>query len=169
MLLSVSCPPDWATCFEFSSWPDLGWPPSPTAHQNPHRNTLAPARESSFSSGCGCSDFRAPSLAKRKGRWVGEGLGECPVRVRFHDDGHQMTERTDLITSECYDRLSSFGDDIESSTRLPSGLLIVKLTYDRVLCVENLARRSPRIGRANQTRTPAQIQFDSFTSEPDSS
>ena len=90
------------------------------------------------------------------------------MRVRFHDDSHQMTERTDLITSDRCDQLSSFGDEIESSTHLPSGLLIVKLTYNRVLCRENLPRRSPWIGRANQTRTPNQIQFDSFASEPNS-
>ena len=90
------------------------------------------------------------------------------MRVRFHDDSHQMTEETDLMTSDCSDQLSSFGDDIESSVHLPSGLLMVKLTYNRVLCRENLPRRSPRISRANQTRTPDQIQFDSFASEPDS-
>ena len=92
--------------------------------------------------------------------------GEGPGRVRFHDDSHQMTERTDLMTSDRCDRLSSFGDDIECSTRLPSGLLVVKLTYNRVLCGENLQRRSPWISRANQTRTPDQIQFDSFASKP---
>ena len=114
----------------------------------------------------GGSDLRAPLLAKRRGRWVGEGLGECPGRVRFHDDSHQMTERTDLITSDRCDQLPSFGDEIESSTHLPSGLLMVKLTYNRVLCGENRSRRSPRISRADQTRTPDQIQFDSFASEP---
>lgn len=77
-----------------------------------------------------------------------------------------MTERTDLITSDRCDQLSSFGDKTESSTRLPSRLLMVKLTYNRVLCRENLLRRSPRISRANQTRTPDQIQFGSFASEP---
>ena len=114
----------------------------------------------------GGNDLRPLSLAKRRGRWVGEGLGECPGRVRFHDDSHQMTERTDLITSDRCDQLSSFGYKIESSTRLRSGLLMVKLTYNRVLRRENLPRRSPRIGRANQTRTPDQIQFDSLASEP---
>ena len=93
-------------------------------------------------------------------------MGECPGRVRFHDDSHQMTERTDLITSDRCDQLSSFGYKIESSTRLRSGLLMVKLTYNRVLRRENLPRRSPRIGRANQTRTTDQIQFDFFASEP---
>jgi len=118
----------------------------------------------------GGNDLRAPLLAKRRGRWVGEGLGECPGRVRFHDDSHQKTERTDLITSDRYDQLSGFGDDIESSGRLPSGLL--KVICNRVLCGENLPRRSPRISRANQTRTPDQLQFDSFdsfASEPRSS
>lgn len=114
----------------------------------------------------GGDDLRGLSLAGRRGRWVGEGLGACPVRVRFHDDRHQMAERTDLITGDRCDRLSGFGDEIESFTRLPSGLLMVKLTYNRVLCGENLPRRSPRISRANQTRTPDQIQFDSFASEP---
>ena len=114
----------------------------------------------------GGNDLRALSLARWRGRWVGEGLGECPVRVRIHDDSHQMTERTNLITSNRCDQLSSFEDTIESSTHLPSGLLMVKLTYNRVLCVENLPRRSPRISRANQTRTTDQIQFDSFASEP---
>jgi hypothetical protein len=93
-------------------------------------------------------------------------LGECPGRVRFHDDSHQKTERTDLITSNGCDRLSSFGDTTESSTHLPSDRLIGKLTYNRVLCRENPPRRSPWTSRANQTRTPDQIQFDSFASEP---
>ena len=114
----------------------------------------------------GGNDLRALSLARWRGRWVGEGLGECPGRVRFHDDSHQMTERTDLITSDRCNRLSSFGAETESSSHLPPGLLMVKLTYNRVLCVENLPRRSPRISRANQTRTTDQIQFDSFASEP---
>ncbi len=110
--------------------------------------------------------FGIHRMVKRRGRWVGEGLGECPVRVRFHDVSHQMTERTDLITSDRYDQLSRFGEKTESSGHLPSGLLEVKLTYNRVLCGENLPRRSTWISRANQTRTPDQIQFDSFASEP---
>ncbi len=77
-----------------------------------------------------------------------------------------MTERTDLIISDRCDQLSMFGDDTESSTHLPSGLLMVKLMCNRVLRREDLPRRSPRISRANQTRTPDQIQFDSLASEP---
>ena len=94
------------------------------------------------------------------------GLGECPGRVRFHDASHQMTEGTDLRTSDRCDQLSSFGAETQSSTHRPSGLLMVKLTYNRVLCRQNLARRSPRISRANQTRTTDQIQFDFFASGP---
>ena len=114
----------------------------------------------------GGNDLRALSLARWRGRWVGEGLGECPGRVRFHDDSHQMTERTDLITSDRCNQLSRLGAETESSGHPPPGLLMVKLTYNRVLCVENPPRRSPRISRANQTRTTDQIQFHSFASEP---
>lgn len=114
----------------------------------------------------GGNDLRAPLLAKRRGRWVGEGLGECRVRVRFHDDSHQKTERTDLITDDRCDQLSMFGDETERCTPLASGLLMVKLMCNRVLRREDLPRRSPRISRANQTRTPDQIQFGSFASEP---
>ena len=113
----------------------------------------------------GGNDLWALLLARWRGRWVGEGLGECPGRVRFHDDSRQ-TERTDLITSDRGDQLSSFGAETQSSTHRPSGLLMVKLTYNRVLCRENLPRRSPRISRANQTRTTDQIQFDFFASGP---
>ncbi len=76
-----------------------------------------------------------------------------------------MTEGRDLITSDRCDRLSSFGDDIEGSVHLRSGLLMVKLTYNRVLCREHLPRCSPWISRANRTRTPDQIQFDLFDSK----
>ena len=166
MPLSVSCPPGWVACFESHHGPILGGHPL-----QPLTRTLTDAlshRPTSrfFHPDAGGNDLRAPSLAKRRGRWVGEGLGECPVRVRFHDASHQMTEGTDLITSNRCDQLSSFGDETESSTHLPSGLLMVKLTYNRVLCGENLPRRSPRISRANQTRKPDQIQFDSLASEP---
>lgn len=163
MLLSVSCPPDRVACLESHLGPILGGHPL-----QPLTRTLTDVllhRPTSRLSppDAGGKDFRAPLLAKRSGRRVGDGLGECPVRVRFHDDSHQMTERTDLITS---DHLSNFGDETESSTRLPSGLLWVKLTYNRLLRVENLPRCSPRINRANQTRTPDQLQFDSFAFQP---
>lgn len=166
MLLSVSCPPDRVACLESHLGPILGDHPL-----QPLTRTLTDVLLHRLSSrlsppDTGGKDFRAPLLAKRSGRRVGDGLGECPVRVRFHDDSHQMTQRTDLITCDRRDRLSSFGDETESSTRLPSGLLWVKLTYNRVLRVENLPRCSPRINRANQTRTPDQLQFDSFAFQP---
>ncbi len=166
MPLSVSCPPGWVACFEFHHGPILGGPPlQPLIRILTETLPYRPASRLSPPD-AGGKNLRAPSLAKRRGRWVGEGLGECPVRVRFHDDSYQMTERTDLINSDRCDQLSSFGDEIGSSTHLPSGLLMVKLTYNRVLCGENLPQRSPRISRANQARTPDQIQFDSFASEP---
>jgi hypothetical protein len=166
MLLSVSSPPGWVACFQFHHGPILGDHPLQPLTRTlietlPHRPTSRLSHPDA-----GGNDLRASSLAIRAGRWVGEGLGECPVRVRFHDDSHQKTERTDLITSDRCDRLSSFGDEIDSSTHLPSGLLMVKLTYNRVLGGENLPGRSPRISRANQTRTPDQIQFDFFDSSP---
>ena len=166
MLLSVSCPSGWVACFEFHHGPILGGPPlQPLTRILTETLPYRPASRLSPPD-AGGNDLRALSLARWRGRWVGEGLGECPVRVRFHDDSHQMTERTDLINSDRYDQLSSFGDDIESSVHLPPGLLMVKLTYQRVLCGKTLPRCSPWISRANQTRTPDQIQFDSFASEP---
>ena len=140
MPLSVSNPPGWVACFESDHGPILGGHPlQPLTRTLTDALPYRPTSRLSYPDAGGI-DLRASSLAKRRGRWVGVGLGECPVRVRFHDDSHQMTERTDLITSDRCDQLSSFGDDTESSGHLPSGELMVKLTYNRVPCGENLPR-----------------------------
>ncbi len=162
------CPAHPAGWRALNSIMDRSWVVTLSNHSPEPSPTPSPYQPTSRLShpDAGDDDLRTLLLAKRRGRWVGEGLGECPGRVRFHDDSHQKTERTDLITSDRYDQPSSFGDTTESSTRLPSGLL--KVICNRVLCGENLPRRSPRISRANQTRTPDQIQLDSFASAPDS-
>jgi hypothetical protein len=164
MSLSVSCPPGWVACFDpimARSWvatlSNHSPEPSPKHSRVGPRVVFVLRMRVLTILGLHCW-LNGEDAGLERG-WVSP-----QVRVRFHDDSHQMTEGTDLITSDRCDQLSSFGNDIESSTRLPSGLLMVKLSYNRVLCGENLPRRSPRISRANQTRTPDQIQFDSFDS-----
>ena len=66
-------------------------------------------------------------------------MGECPVRVRFHDVSHQMTERTDLITSDRYDQLSRFGvssvDGLAIDT-VSGSLLVVDNSRDELVVID---------------------------------